>query len=121
MGEVGAGQYDYLELQQLQTAVSGGLGMGASLRSQVNDKNQISAWLTLTTKSLVSNFDSIALLKLAFEQLVFDEKDRIVELLQQRKTRWASTYFQVQATVMPCKLRDVTTVLWQNVIITTRA
>ena len=90
MGEVGAGQYDYLELQQLQTAVSGGLGMGASLRSQVNDKNQISAWLTLTTKSLVSNFDSIALLKLAFEQLRFDEKDRIVELLQQRKTRWAS-------------------------------
>ena len=90
MGEVGAGQYDYLELQQLQTAVSGGLGMGASLRSQVNDKNQISAWLTLTTKSLVSNFDSIALLKLVFEQLRFDEKDRIVELLQQRKTRWAS-------------------------------
>ena len=90
MGEVGAGQYDYLELQQLQTAVSGGLGMGASLRSQVNDKSQISAWLTLTTKSLVSNFDSIALLKLAFEQLRFDEKDRIVELLQQRKTRWAS-------------------------------
>ncbi len=32
MGEVGAGEYDYLELQQLQTAVSGGLGMGASLR-----------------------------------------------------------------------------------------
>ena len=27
MGEVGAGEYDYLELQQLQTAVSGGLGM----------------------------------------------------------------------------------------------
>ena len=38
----------------------------------------------------MSNFDSIALLKLAFEQLRFDEKDRIVELLQQRKTRWAS-------------------------------
>jgi Zn-dependent M16 (insulinase) family peptidase len=27
---------------------------------------------------------------LAFEQLRFDEKDRIIELLQQRKTRWAS-------------------------------
>lgn len=25
MGEVGAGEYDYLELQQIQTAVSGGL------------------------------------------------------------------------------------------------
>ncbi len=90
MGEVGAGEYDYLELQQLQTAVSGGLGMGASLRSKVDDKNRISAWLTLTTKSLVNNFDAIRLLKNAFEQLRFDEKDRIIELLQQRKTRWQS-------------------------------
>ncbi|MGA8883192.1 MAG: insulinase family protein [Acinetobacter sp.] len=90
MGEVGAGQYGYLELQQLQTAVSGGLGMGASLRSKVDDKNQISAWLTLTTKSLVHNFEAVGLLKLAFEQLRFDEKGRIIELLQQRKTRWQS-------------------------------
>jgi presequence protease len=88
MGEVGAGEYDYLELQQLQTAVSGGLGMGASLRSKVDDAGKISAWLTLTTKSLVNNFSAIGLLKMAFEQLRFDEKDRIVELLQQRKTRW---------------------------------
>lgn len=90
MGEVGAGEYDYLQLQQLQTAVSGGLGMGASLRSKTDDKGQISAWLTLTAKSLTDRFDAIGLLKLAFEQLRFDEKDRIIELLQQRKTRWAS-------------------------------
>lgn len=90
MGEVGAGDYDYLELQQLQTAVSGGLGMGASLRSKVDDKGQISGWLTLTTKSLADKLDTIQLLKLAFEQLRFDEKDRIIELLQQRKTRWAA-------------------------------
>ena len=90
MGEVGAGEYSYLQLQQLQTAVSGGLGMGASLRSKVDDKNQISSWLTLTTKSLTHNFEAIRLLKLAFEQLRFDEKGRIIELLQQRKTRWAS-------------------------------
>ncbi len=49
MGEVGAGEYDYLTLQQVQTALSGGLGMGASLRSKVDDKGKISAWLTLTT------------------------------------------------------------------------
>ena len=41
MGEVGAGEYDYLEFQQLQTAVSGGLGMGASLRSKVDDKTRL--------------------------------------------------------------------------------
>ncbi|MDQ9022379.1 insulinase family protein [Acinetobacter sichuanensis] len=90
MGEVGAGQYDYLELQQLQTAVSGGLGMGASLRSKADDKGKITAWLTLTTKSLAHKLDAIQLLKLAFEKLRFDEKDRILELLQQRKTRWAA-------------------------------
>ena len=90
MGEVGAGEYDYLELQQLQTAVSGGIGMGASLRSKVDDKGKITAWLTLTTKSLVNNLEAIRLLKVAFEQLRFDEKDRIIELLQQRKTRWSS-------------------------------
>ncbi|ANF81715.1 peptidase M16 [Acinetobacter sp. NCu2D-2] len=88
VGEVGAGEYDYLSFQQLQTAVSGGLGMGASLRSKVDDKNKISAWLTLTTKSLVNNLQAIQLLKTGFEQLRFDEKDRIIELLQQRKTRW---------------------------------
>ncbi|QER39544.1 peptidase M16 [Acinetobacter suaedae] len=90
MGEVGAGEYNYLELQQIQTAVSGGLGMGASLRSKVDDKDRISAWLTLTTKSLTQKLDAIQLLKLAFEKLRFDEKDRIIELLQQRKTRWQS-------------------------------
>lgn len=90
VGEVGAGEYDYLELQQAQTALTGGLGMGASLRSHVSDKNKITAYLTLTTKSLTEKLDAIGLLKLTFEQLRFDEKDRIVELLQQRKTRWQS-------------------------------
>lgn len=90
MGEVGAGEYSYLELQQLQTAVTGGLGMGATLRSKVDDQHKISAWLTLTTKSLTTNLDAIRLLKLSFEQLRFDEKERIIELLQQRKTRWKS-------------------------------
>ena len=88
VGEVGAGEYDYLQFQQLQTAVSGGLGMGASLRSKVDDKNKISAWLTLTTKSLVNNLEAMKLLKVGFEKLRFDEKDRIIELLQQRKARW---------------------------------
>lgn len=90
MGEVGAGEYDYLELQQQQTAVSGGLGMGASLRSGLNDKQDISAFLTLTTKSLVNNHAAIDLLKLAFAEIRFDEKNRILELLQERKTRWSA-------------------------------
>ncbi|SDC10955.1 insulinase family protein [Acinetobacter boissieri] len=90
MGEVGAGQYSYLELQQLQTAVSGGFGMGVSLRSGLNDKDEMNSFLSLTTKSLTKKSDAIALLKLAFAEMRFDEKDRIIELLQERKTRWQS-------------------------------
>src|SRR5690606_21992350 len=90
VGEVGAGEYDYLTFQQLQTAVSGGLGMGASLRSKVEDKNKITAWRTLTTKSLVNHVDAIRLLKIGFEQLRFDEKDRILELLHKPKHRCQS-------------------------------
>lgn len=87
-GEVGAGEWDYLQLQQLQTANTGGIGMGVSTRSHISDKGQISAWLTLTTKSLSSRLDAIQLLKTCFEQCRFDEKERILELLQQRKNRW---------------------------------
>ncbi|KAA8734409.1 peptidase M16 [Acinetobacter qingfengensis] len=90
MGEVGAGDYDYLELQQQQTAISGGVGMGLSLRSQLNDKQQISAVLALTTKALHRHEDAMDLLHTAFSQIRFDEKDRIIELLQQRKARWQS-------------------------------
>ncbi|OUY06046.1 insulinase family protein [Acinetobacter populi] len=90
MGEVGAGEYDYLQLQQQQTAISGGVGMGLSLRSQIGDRNQISAFLTLTTKALNHHVAAMDLLKTAFTDMRFDEKDRILELLQQRKARWQS-------------------------------
>ncbi len=90
MGEVGAGAYDYLQLQQRQTEISGGVGMGLSLRSKIDDRQQISAILTLTTKALNRNVAAMDLLHTAFTEIRFDEKNRILELLQQRKTRWQS-------------------------------
>lgn len=90
MGEVGAGELDYLQLQTQQTAISGGIGMGLSIRSKVDDKEGISAFLTLTTKALNKNIAAMELLHHAFTQMRFDEKERILELLQQRKTRWQS-------------------------------
>lgn len=88
VGEVGAGKYNYLDIQQLQTAVSGGFGMGVSLRAGLSNKDEITAFVTLTTKSLSNKFDAIRLLKLAFAEIRFDEKERVIELLQERKTRW---------------------------------
>ncbi len=97
IGELGAGDLDYLALQQRQTAQTGGISLGASLRSHISDAEKISAWLVLSTKALVDHplqtdpdQSAMGLLRFAFEQLRFDETDRILELLQQRQSRWQS-------------------------------
>lgn len=90
VGAVGAGDLDYLELQQQQTAVSGGVGLSSSLRTAINDQGKIGAFLVLSTKALVHKLEAIQLLHDAFIRLRFDETDRILELLQQRKSRWQS-------------------------------
>jgi len=90
VGSVGAGDFDYLELQQQQTAVSGGVGLSSSLRTEINDQGKISAFLVLSTKALVHKLEAIQLLHDSFISLRFDETDRILELLQQRKSRWQS-------------------------------
>ncbi len=90
VGSVGAGDLDYLELQQQQTAVSGGVSLSSSLRTSINDQGKISAFLVLSTKALTHKLEAIQLLRDAFISLRLDETDRIVELLQQRKSRWQS-------------------------------
>ena len=91
VGQVGAGTYDYLQLQQLQTAVSGGFWMSSSLRSNCSNEDQISRFLVLSTKSLTQKYEALSLLKLAFEQLRFDEKPRILEILRNQKIGWQSS------------------------------
>ena len=90
VGSVGAGDLDYLELQQQQTAVSGGVSLSSSLRTSINDQGNISAYLVLSTKALTHKLEAIQLLRDAFISLRLDESDRIIELLQQRKSRWQS-------------------------------
>jgi Zn-dependent M16 (insulinase) family peptidase len=90
VGSVGAGELNYLEIQQRQTAVSGGINLGASLRTSINDQGKISAFLVLSTKSLAHKVEAISLLHDAFIKLRLNEEDRILELLQQRKSRWQS-------------------------------
>lgn len=90
VGELGAGDWDYLTLQQQQTATSGGVHLSSSLRSHIADAEQISAWMCLSTKALVNRPQAMELLCKSFEELRFDEADRIHELLQQRKARWQS-------------------------------
>ncbi len=90
VGSVGAGDLSYLELQQQQTAVSGGVDLSSSLRTSIDDHGKISVFLVLSTKALTYKLEAIQLLRDAFVALRLDESDRIMELLQQRKSRWQS-------------------------------
>ena len=90
VGELGAADMSYQDIQQAQAAVSGGVHLGASFRSSLHDAEQTSAYLVLATKALNDKTQAIELMKTSLEQLRFDEKDRILELLQQRKARWQS-------------------------------
>ncbi|MDZ4298064.1 MAG: insulinase family protein, partial [Moraxellaceae bacterium] len=90
--ELGAGQHDYLTMQQRQSAVSGGLRMSMSARTSLLDSNSAQAHLVLSGKALSRNeADFQALMADSFGGLRFDEDARIRELLAQLKARWESS------------------------------
>lgn len=90
--ELGAGADDYLTMQQRQSAVSGGLRMSLSARTDLMDVNAAQAHLVFSGKSLARNESEFqALMSESFSALRFDEDARIRELLAQLKARWESS------------------------------
>lgn len=90
--ELGAGADDYLTMQQRQSAVSGGLRMSLSARTDLMDANAAQAHLVFSGKSLARNESEFqALMSESFTGLRFDEDARIRELLAQLKARWESS------------------------------
>ena len=90
--ELGAGADDYLTMQQRQSAVSGGLRMSLSARTDLMDANAAQAHLVFSGKSLARNESEFqALMSESFTSLRFDEDARIRELLAQLKARWESS------------------------------
>lgn len=87
--ELGAGEQDYKQLQQRQSAVTGGLRMSLSARTTRTQANVAQAHLIVSGKALSYNQG-------VFQQLLdeslfnqrFDEVTRIGELLAQLKGRW---------------------------------
>ena len=91
LSELGAGEHDYLAMQQWQSQVSGGVRMGLSMRTSLNDAGQAQAHLVASCKALHYNTDSFNLLKTTLEQLRFDEAERVQDLLAQRKARFEAS------------------------------
>ena len=75
-------------MQEKQTELSGGVSCAVSSRTHAHDPQHLTSWLMISTKALVRHPEAMALLKQIWINLRFEEKDRILELMQQRYTRW---------------------------------
>ncbi len=86
--EVGHGALDYLQAQQQQAAVCGGISAYPSMRGSIDDVNAVQGFLVLSTKMLVRNQQAAAqLLFDTWQRARFDEVQRLRELIAQMRTR----------------------------------
>ena len=87
-GELGFGHRDYVEAQNLQQSLTGGISAFASVRASLGNVDQAGAFFVLSSRSLVRNASKMmALLNETSQGLRFDETARIAELVRQSNTR----------------------------------
>jgi hypothetical protein len=86
--EVGNGRHDYLQIQNRQAALCGGISAYPSLRGSIDDVQIVQGFLVLSTKALARNQQSAAqLLQDTWQHARFDEHQRLRELMAQMRTR----------------------------------
>jgi Zn-dependent M16 (insulinase) family peptidase len=86
--ELGLGEEDYLRVQDRQSAVCGSINAFTSIRGSVQDQQESSAFLVLSSKALLRNHQQQAqLMRDTLEKARFDEYERIRELVSQQRAR----------------------------------
>lgn len=86
--EVGIGEKDYLQTQQLQASVVGSINAFSSIRSPGDDIQVCDGYLTLSSKALGRQYQAMNQLMLdTLETVRFDEDERIQELITQQRAR----------------------------------
>lgn len=86
--ELGCGDKDYLQMQEWQSSVSGGVHASHSIRAHTDDEQKVRAYYVFSGKALGRNNKKLA--ELIFETLNnvrFDEEGRIAELITQMRSR----------------------------------
>lgn len=92
VSELGAGDKDYLAMQQWQSQVSGGLRMSLSLRGDLQAASQGLGHLVFSGKALTHKAGEFnQLMRHSLEGLRFDEGERLRELVAQMRARWESS------------------------------
>ena len=86
--ELGIGAKSYLEIQALQSAISGGISMHTSMRSKVDDEQSFDSYLVVSGKSLYPNQSRVSeLIRDTLLDCRFDEHQRIREIMTQIYSR----------------------------------
>jgi len=86
--ELGCGDKDYLQMQEWQSSVSGGINVQHSIRAFTDDVQKTRAYFLFNGKALNRNNKKLAELMLeTLNNVRFDEEDRIAELITQIRSR----------------------------------
>lgn len=84
MSEVGIGQRSYLDIQEQQAAISGGISAYTSMRSLLGNEQQLQACLVVSSKALYRKQAELStLIRDTLLGCRFDETDRLHELMEQ--------------------------------------
>jgi len=90
LSELGTDELDAYEMQAKQAAHSSGVTARISQRTTIDDSHAISSYFVVATRALNRKTEAIDLLKEVMQHSVFEEHDRIKEILQQRQASWQS-------------------------------
>ena len=86
--ELGCGDKTYLQTQEWQSSVSGGISAYISVRGGVDDVQKTRGSFVLSAKALARNHQAVnELMQQTLENVRFDEHERIHELISQKRAR----------------------------------
>jgi len=85
---LGLGEQSYLDVQNRQSALTGGLGVYSAIKGTIDDVQAIKGMLVFTGKALSRNHKAMTeLLKETLNDVRFDELERLKELVAQMRAR----------------------------------
>ncbi len=92
LSELGVGDKDYLATQAWQASVCGSIHAYSAFRGATNNEQKVDAYITLSSKALTRDLAAMTeLMHATFNDVRFDETERMRELIAQISTRRAQS------------------------------
>ena len=90
LSELGTDRHSARDFQEYQASISSGVTARISQRTDCNDKDAMTSYCVLATRALYRKPEAIALVSEVMNSTIFDEYDRMSELLSERQASWQS-------------------------------